>query len=84
MSSSGVYPGVGDCIVKNGILWGRGDISMLLFMGPGEEDGRGGVVAHSIYGQNLNPNQKYACDLPRPSNVPNRLDVKRDRRGVGN
>lgn len=42
-------------------------MSIRSFNGPGEEDGRGGVVTHS-----------------RPSIVPNRFEVKSDRRGVGN
>ena len=31
-----------------GALWGSGDRSMGSFIGPGEEEGRGGVVTHSV------------------------------------
>ncbi len=51
-SSSGVCPGVGDCTsicAKYGCLWGRGEMSIRSFNGPGEEDGRGGVVTHSAH-----------------------------------
>jgi len=50
--SSGVWPGVGDwtsICAKYGCLWGRGEMSIRSFNGPGEEDGRGGVVTHSAY-----------------------------------
>jgi hypothetical protein len=35
-------------VILNGALWGSGDMSMESFPGPGDEDGRGGVVTHSI------------------------------------
>jgi hypothetical protein len=79
--------GVGDetsICAQRGCLWGRGEISMRSFMGPGEDDGRGGVVTLSIiYISSPLPRSKWLC-LPRPSNVPKRFDVKSDRRGVGN
>lgn len=31
-----------------GALWGSGERSMDSFIGPGEEEGRGGVVTHSV------------------------------------
>ena len=51
MSSSGVGWGVGDwtwiCATWYGCLWGRGETSIRSCIGPGEEDGRGGVVTDS-------------------------------------
>jgi hypothetical protein len=32
---------------KKGVLCGRGEMSMHSFIGPGEDDGRGGVVVFS-------------------------------------
>lgn len=53
VSSTGVPAGVGEaisiCAEKYGCLCGRGDISILSFNGPGEEEGRGGVVAQSVF-----------------------------------
>ena len=57
VSSIGVPAGVGDaisiCEEKYGCLWGRGEISILSFNGPGEEEGNGGVVTESISCQYL-------------------------------
>lgn len=50
-SSTGVETGVGDAtsICKEyAALWGRGDISISSVMGPGDDDGNGGVVMESI------------------------------------
>lgn len=50
----GVWPGVGDCnsiAAKYGCLCGKGEMSILSSSGPGEEDGIGGVVTQSVYGQ---------------------------------
>jgi hypothetical protein len=52
MSSVRVWPGVGDwtsICAKYGCLCGSGEISIRSFIGPGEEDGRGGVVTHSAH-----------------------------------
>lgn len=50
-SRRGVCCGVGDCISnceKNGALCGSGEMSIHSFIGPGEDEGRGGVVTFSI------------------------------------
>lgn len=36
---------------KYGCLWGRGEMSILSFNPPGEDEGRGGVVTKSVKGQ---------------------------------
>ncbi len=48
-SSIGVICGVGSIwvVTTKGALWGRGDISIVSFPGPGEDDGIGGVVVPS-------------------------------------
>lgn len=51
-SSSGVDFGVGDwtsICAKYGCLCGRGDMSIRSCKGPGEDDSKGGVVAHSTH-----------------------------------
>jgi len=52
-------------------------------MGPGEEDGMGGVLTQSEIVNTYSP-LMHVPYLPRPSIVPKRFEVKRDRRGVGN
>ena len=51
IGSSGVKVfGLGDATstcTKCGCLCGRGEMSIRSFIGPGEDDGRGGVVTHS-------------------------------------
>ena len=49
-SSSGVAIGVGSTrvVTTKGALWGSGDISIESLIGPGEEDGSGGVLARSV------------------------------------
>lgn len=49
-SSIGDVSGVGSTRVATtkGALWGSGDISIESFPGPGEEEGRGGVLARSV------------------------------------
>jgi hypothetical protein len=50
VSSSTADLGVGDetsTCTKCGCLCGSGEISIRSFIGPGEDDGRGGVVTHS-------------------------------------
>ena len=49
-TSSGVVIGVGSIrvVTTKGALWGSGDISIESLMGPGEEEGSGGVLARSI------------------------------------
>lgn len=88
VSSIGVPPGVGEaisiCAEKYGCLWGRGEISILSFNGPGDEEGNGGVVAESILCQHLQYYLPADQLLPLPSSVPKRFDVNKDRRGVGN
>ena len=50
-SSSGVVIGVGSRVVTTkGALWGSGDISIESLIGPGEEEGSGGVLARSFTG----------------------------------
>lgn len=34
--------------IVDGALWGSGDMSMESFPGPGEEEGIGGVLTHSV------------------------------------
>jgi hypothetical protein len=53
------------------------------FMGPGEDEGRGGVVVFSAGCQYLSNSLSSLPHLRRPSMVPKRLAVKSDRRGVG-
>ena len=64
-------------------MWGSGDISIDSFPGPGEEDGRGGVVTHSVLYQQW-PCQSSMITIPRPLGVPKRFEENKDRRGVGN
>ena len=50
--SADAISGVGGCTVTSvvaikGVLWGNGDMSIESFPGPGEDDGRGGVVMFS-------------------------------------
>ena len=49
-SSSGVVIGVGSIrvVTTKGALWGSGDISIESLIGPGEEEGSGGVLARSF------------------------------------
>ena len=49
-SSSGVVIGVGSTrvVTTKGALWGSGDISIESLIGPGEEEGSGGVLARSV------------------------------------
>ncbi len=49
-SSIGDVSGVGSTrvVTMKGALCGSGDISIESFPGPGEEEGRGGVLARSI------------------------------------
>ena len=51
-SRSGVEIGVGEWIwicAWNGCLWGSGEISIRSCIGPGDDDGRGGVVTDAGY-----------------------------------
>ena len=77
--------GVGESIsalkLENGALCGRGDISIESFPGPGDDDGRGGVVVCSAtVSIGLEVHEHH---IPRPLIAPRRLEVKRDRLGVG-
>lgn len=84
--SSMFSPGVGgSTFTAYGALWGSGDRSIESFPGPGDDDGSGGVVTCSVEIVNMcNYYARLAKNaLPRPSSVPNRLEVKSDRRGVG-
>lgn len=51
-STIGVWFGVGDCWTsiceKNVCLCGSGDMSIMSCIGPGEDDGNGGVVTKSV------------------------------------
>ena len=80
-SSIGDVSGVGSTLgaTTKGTLWGNGDISI----GPGEEEGSGGVLARSVLCE-LKSCQSSMHTLPRPLSVPNRFEEKSDRRGVGN
>ena len=51
--------------MANGILWGRGDISIESLHGPGEEDGIGGVVVLSV--QHQQRCQQNTCVHPTPT-----------------
>ena len=48
-SSIGDISGVGSTwvVTTKGALWGNGDISIESLLGPGEEEGSGGVLARS-------------------------------------
>jgi hypothetical protein len=78
--------GVGDRTsiwAVNAGLWGKGEMSILSSRGPGEEDGSGGVVTVSSRSARHRVFESARLSLPRPSKVPRRLVVKRERRGVG-
>ena len=68
--------------MENGALCGRGDISMESFPGPGEEEGGGGVVAHSTVSLSFRVFYMLTS-IPRPLIVPNKFWENSDRRGVG-
>lgn len=80
----GLGEGTSTC-TKCGCLCGRGEMSIRSFSGPGDDDGRGGVVTLSVFHISISstPPVCFPC-LPRPSIVPKRFEVKSDRRGVGN
>ena len=51
MSSEALVLGEGDVISRralNGVLWGRGDISIISVKGAGDEETKGGVVRKSV------------------------------------
>jgi hypothetical protein len=58
---------------QRGCLCGRGEISMRSFIGPGEEDGRGGVVTLSINYINTFSVSFYSAMLTTPINCPEKI-----------